>query len=187
VQTDPIRVQFRMLPEGWAPPRDRLATENDSLLLLLAKAGIDAQAFSIQAGKDATERATADNLQKLILEELHHRSKNISTIVGAILRQSLCPTTSIEHGQKDLEGRLIALRRIHDLLHQASLASENLGHVIREATESYDSEDAGSFRVAGPDLTIPSGAVTTFAIMSYAPNTTIFGASSAPTGRAEIE
>jgi CheY-like chemotaxis protein len=53
-----------------------LTAENDSLRLLLEQAGIDAQVLLAQAGIDAKERETADKLQKLILEELHHRIKN---------------------------------------------------------------------------------------------------------------
>jgi CheY-like chemotaxis protein len=53
-----------------------LTAANDSLRLLLEQAGIDAKALLAQAGIDAKEREAADKLQKLILEELHHRIKN---------------------------------------------------------------------------------------------------------------
>ena len=56
--------------------QEDLTAENDSLRLLLEQAGIDAKALLAQAGIDAKEREAADKLQKLILEELHHRIKN---------------------------------------------------------------------------------------------------------------
>ncbi len=56
--------------------KESLTAENDSLRLLLEQAGIDAQVLLAQAGIDAKEREAADKLQKLILEELHHRIKN---------------------------------------------------------------------------------------------------------------
>ena len=65
-----------------------LTAENDSLRLLLEQAGIDAQAMIEQAGIDAKERAAADKLQKLILEELHHRIKNTLATVSAIASQT---------------------------------------------------------------------------------------------------
>ena len=40
------------------------------------------------AGMDAKEREAADKLQKLILEELHHRIKNTLATVTAIASQS---------------------------------------------------------------------------------------------------
>ena len=79
------------------PPQDLLAAENVSLRLLLEQAEIDAQNLLAQAGIDAKERDAADKLQKLILEELHHRIKNTLAMVGAIVTQSIrnAPTTKL--------------------------------------------------------------------------------------------
>jgi hypothetical protein len=105
-----------------------LTAENDSLRLLLEQAGIDAQVLLAQAGIDAKERETADKLQKLILEELHHRIKNTLATVSAIASQSLRTATSLEHGQHAIEGRLVALGRAHDLLLQARWANADLAN-----------------------------------------------------------
>ena len=83
--------------------QEGLTAENDSLRLLLEQAGIDAKALLAQAGIDAKEREAADKLQKLILEELHHRIKNTLATVSAIASQSLRTATSIEHGQQAIE------------------------------------------------------------------------------------
>jgi CheY-like chemotaxis protein len=88
-----------------------LSAENDSLRLLLEQADIDAKALLAQSGVDAEERDAADKLQKLIVGELHHRIKNNLATVSAIASQSFRTTTSIEHGQKAMEGRLLALSR----------------------------------------------------------------------------
>jgi HWE histidine kinase len=80
-----------------APPPEFLAAENVSLRLLLAQAEIDAQKLLAQAGIDAKEREAADKLQKLILEELHHRIKNTLATVGAIASQSLRHVPGAEH------------------------------------------------------------------------------------------
>jgi CheY-like chemotaxis protein len=100
-----------------------LSAENDSLRLLLAQAGIDAKALLAQAGIDAKEREAADKLQKLILDELHHRIKNTLATVSAIAAQSLRTATSMEHARQAIEGRFIALGRAHDLLIQVSWAN----------------------------------------------------------------
>ena len=102
-----------------------------------------------QAGIDAKEREAADKLQKLILEELHHRIKNTLATVSAIASQSLRTATSIEHGQQAIEGRLVALGRAHDLLLQARWANASLANTVRGATEPYDSEGAGRFSIQG--------------------------------------
>jgi two-component sensor histidine kinase/FixJ family two-component response regulator len=165
-----------------------LTAENDSLRGLLEQAGIDAKVLLAQAGIDAKEREAADKLQKLILEELHHRIKNTLATVSAIASQSLRTATSLEHGQHAIEGRLVALGRAHDLLLQARWANANLANTIRGATAPYDSEGAGRFLIQGPELRITSGAVIALAMTlnELCTNTTKFGALSVPTGRIEI-
>jgi two-component sensor histidine kinase/CheY-like chemotaxis protein len=165
-----------------------LSAENDSLRLLLEQAGIDAKTLLIQAGIDAKEREAADKLQKLILGELHHRIKNTLATVSAIASQSFRAAASIEHGQKAMEGRLIALGRAHDLLMQVSWANATLAHTFSSATEPYDSQGIRRFHFNGPDIRITSGAVIALAMTfnELCTNTTKFGALSIPTGRVEI-
>jgi two-component sensor histidine kinase/CheY-like chemotaxis protein len=167
---------------------ESLTAENDSLRVLLEQAGIDAKALLAQAGIDAKEREAADKLQKLILEELHHRIKNTLATVSAIASQSLRAATSIEHGQHAIEGRLVALGRAHDLLLQARWANATLEHTIRGATEPYVSIGSGRISIEGPEVRITSGAVIALAMTlnELCTNTTKFGALSVPAGRIEI-
>jgi two-component sensor histidine kinase len=156
--------------------------------MLLEQAGIDARALLVQAGIDAEQREAADRLQKLILEELHHRIKNTLATVSAIAAQSLRNATSIEHGQEAIESRLQALGRAHDLLLQARWSSASLAHIVQGATEPYDSQGEGKFTIEGPDFKIASGAVIALAMTlnELCTNTTKFGALSVPTGRINI-
>jgi two-component sensor histidine kinase/DNA-binding response OmpR family regulator len=165
-----------------------LTAENDSLRLLLEQAVIDAKALLAQAGIDAKEREAADKLQKLILEEMHHRIKNTLATVSAIASQSLRTATSIEHGQQAIEGRLIALGRAHDLLLQVSWANASLVDTVRGATKPYEDQGAKRFSINGPDIGITSGAVIALAMTfnELCTNTTKFGALSMPEGRVEI-
>jgi two-component sensor histidine kinase len=168
--------------------KEVLTAENDSLRLLLEQAGIDAKVLLAQAGIDAKEREAADKLQKLILEELHHRIKNTLATVSAIASQSLRTATSIEHGQHAIEGRLVALGRAHDLLLQARWANASLEQTIRGATEPYISIGSGRISIEGPEIPITSGAVIALAMTlnELCTNTTKFGALSVPAGRIEI-
>jgi two-component sensor histidine kinase len=167
---------------------DVLTAENDSLRLLLEQAGIDAKALLAQAGIDAKEREAADKLQKLILEEMHHRIKNTLATVSAIASQSLRAARSIAHAEEAIDGRLAALGRAHDLLMQVSWANASLMHTVRGATEPYDSKATGRFSIEGPDIGITSGAVVSLAMTfnELCTNTTKFGALSVPGGHVEI-
>ena len=165
-----------------------LSAENDSLRLLLEQAGIDAKALLAQAGIDAKEREAADKLQKLIMGELHHRIKNTLATVSAIASQSFRTATSVEHGQKAMEGRLVALGRAHDLLMQVSWSNASLTHTLSGATEPFDSQGARRFHFNGPDIRITSGAVIALAMTlnELCTNTTKFGALSVAGGRVEV-
>ena len=165
-----------------------LSAENDSLRLLLEQAGIDAETLLARAGIDAKKREAADKLQKLILGELHHRVKNTLATVSAIASQSFRTATSVEHGQKAMEGRLIALGRAHDLLMQVSWANASLTHTLSDATNPYDSNGGRRFHFNGPDIRITSGAVIALAMTfnELCTNTTKFGALSNSAGRVEV-
>ena len=119
---------------------------------------------------------------------MHHRIKNTLATVSAIASQSLRTATSIEHGQHAIEGRLVALGRAHDLLLQARWANADFANTIRGAIAPYDSEGAGRFSIAGPDIKITSGAVIALAMTlnELCTNTTKFGALSVPAGSVDI-
>jgi len=170
------------------PQNEILAAENVSLRLLLAQAEVNAQALLAQAGIEAKEREASDQLQKLILEELHHRIKNTLATVSAIATQSLRNAPSTDHAQHAIESRLQALGRAHDLLLQARWTSADLGKIVRSATEAFDNPDSPRFSAHGPDVQITSGAVIAIAITlnELCTNTTKFGALSVANGRVEV-
>src|SRR3984893_14027238 len=178
----------RHLGVGGAPPPEFLAAENVSLRLLLAEAEINARGLLEQAGLNAREREASDKLQKLILEELHHRIKNTLATVGAIASQSLRNVPGAEHAQHAIEVRLMALGRAHDLLLQAQWTSADLGKIVRGATEAFDNPDVPKLLVAGPDCRVTSAAVIAIAmpLNDLCTNTPKFGPFSVPAGRVEI-
>jgi two-component sensor histidine kinase len=186
-EIDQLQDQHHLIPET-LPPQEFLAAENVSLRLLLAQAEIDALSLLTKAGIDAREREAADKLQKLILEELHHRIKNTLATVNAIASQSLRNVPGAEHAQHAIEGRLLALGRAHDLLLQARWTSADLGKIIRGATEAFDNPDVPKFTIAGPDVRMTSGAVIAIAMTlnELCTNTTKFGALSVPAGRVDV-
>jgi two-component sensor histidine kinase len=169
-------------------PQEVLAAENVSLRLLLTQAKLSAETLLAQAGIDAKEREASDKLQKLILEELHHRIKNTLATVGAIASQSLRNAPSMEHAQHAIEGRLLALGRAHDLLLQVRWTGADLRKIVHGATEPFDNPDAPRFSIHGPDVQIASGAVIAIAMTlnELCTNTTKFGALSMPDGHVDI-
>src|SRR5947209_15635509 len=134
-----------------SPKEDSLEAENAALRVLLSQAEIDAARLLAQAGIGATENEAAKRLQRLLLEELHHRVKNTLATVIAIASQSLRNAENLEQGRLAVESRLIALGRAHDLLLQENWAGAKLTDVIRAAIEPFDSHGAGRFLVGDTD------------------------------------
>jgi two-component sensor histidine kinase len=183
-----LRPENPTLVTSPAPPQEVLEAENVGLRLLLAQAEINADGLLAQAGIDAREREASDKLQKLILEELHHRIKNTLATVGAIAYQSLRTAPNTEQAGHAIAGRLQALGRAHDLLLQARWSSADLGKIVRGATEAFDDKDSAKFSINGSDVQIVSSAVIAIAMTlnELCTNTTKFGALSVPAGRVEI-
>ena len=169
-------------------PQELLAAENVSLRLLLTQAKLSAATLLAQAGIDAKEREAADKLQKLILEELHHRIKNTLATVGAIASQSLRHAPSIQDAQHAIEGMLQALGRAHDLLLQVRWTGADMRKIVSGATEPFDNADRPRFSIDGPDVEIASGAVIAIAMTlnELCTNTTKFGALSMPDGHVDV-
>lgn len=171
-----------------SPTETALEAENAGLRDLLAQAGIDAARILKQAGIDATENDAAKRLQHLLLEELHHRVKNMLATVIAITSQSLRNATSLDEGRKAVESRLIALGRAHDLLLQAHSAPAKLADVIRFAIKPFESHNAPRFAVQDITLEIGPNAVLpiTLFLNELCTNAVKYGALSNDAGRIEI-
>jgi two-component sensor histidine kinase len=171
-----------------SPKEDSLEAENAALRDLLSQAEIDAAHLLAQAGIGATENEAAKRLQRLLLEELHHRVKNTLATVIAIASQSLRNAENLEQGRLSVENRLVALGRAHDLLLEVNWASARLTDVIRAAIEPYDSRDGRRFTLHDSDIEIGPGAVLplTMSLNELCTNAVKYGALSNPTGRIEI-
>ncbi len=130
----------------------RLDVENAQLRQLLSQAGID-----------AAEQKVMDGLQRLLLEELHHRIKNVLATVMAIASQSLRNVDNAEEGRRAIEHRLLALGRVHDLLLKTNWTSATLDSIVRTAIDPFDS--GARFFLEIPDIDVSPSAVLPLAMI----------------------
>ncbi len=167
---------------------DILEAENAGLRDLLTQAGIDAARLLAQAGIDASESQAATRLQRLLLEELHHRVKNTLATVIAITSQSLRNAENLAEGRRAVESRLFALGRVHDLLLEAHLTSAKLTDIIRAAIEPFESREVRRFSLHLIHLEIGSEAVLPLAMSlnELCTNAVKYGALSNATGSVAI-
>ncbi|HEY5411873.1 MAG TPA: PAS domain S-box protein, partial [Caulobacteraceae bacterium] len=167
---------------------DALKSENSDLRDLLGQARNDAARLLAQAGIDATEHDAAKRLQRLLLEEVHHRMKNMLATVMAITSQSLRTAESLEQGRLAIEGRLVAMGRAQDLLLQSDETCAQLTDVIRAALQPFDSHDRRRFVVQDMPIEIGPGAIRplTMSLNELCTNAIKYGALSNATGRIDI-
>jgi two-component sensor histidine kinase len=149
---------------------------------------VDLRRLLTQAGIDAAEHKDLEILQRLLLEELHHRVKNTLATVIAITSQTLRTAKDLEHGQQAVIDRLLALGRVHDVLLQANWESATLASILKAAIEPFDTDRGGRFIVQSSDIEVSAGAVLPLAMVlnELCTNAVKYGALSNQTGQITI-
>ena len=165
-----------------------LPAENAHLRARLAQAGIDAERLMAEAGIQAVESDAAQRLQRLLLEEMHHRMKNTLAIIMGIVSQSLKNAATMDEGRLAVENRLIGLCRAQDLLMQANWSDSKLTDVIRVAVDPFDIQKEPKFKVEECALEIGAAAVLplSLSLNELCTNAVKYGALSVATGRVAI-
>lgn len=155
----------------------RLENENMDLRRLLFKAGVD-----------AAEQEVATNLQRLIVEELHHRMKNMLATVKAITSQSLRAADTLQQGREAIESRLAALGRVQDLLLRTNWANTTLSAVVETAIEPFQTKTTEQFSVDIENLELAPNVVLPIAMVlnELCTNAVKYGALSNLSGCIEI-
>ncbi len=140
-----------------------------------------------QAGLDAEARDVAERIQTVLTDEIHHRMKNMLTMVTAIVRQSMRAADSLGEAEAAISVRLLAMARAHDLLLKADWKSAGLLAVVKGAIEQHDTA-ATRIVVKGEPLQITSAAILplTLILNELCTNATKYGALSRDAGDVEI-
>lgn len=130
-----------------------------------------------QAGLDAEAQVVAARIQTVLTDEIHHRMKNMLTMVTAIVRQSMRSATSIAEAEAAISTRLIAMAKAHDLLLKADLKSASLSSIIHGAIEQHNTS-AGRISITGGEVQIiPSSILPlTLILNELCTNATKYGA-----------
>jgi PAS domain S-box-containing protein len=165
-----------------------LESENAALRDMLGQAQLDSAGLMAQAGIEAAEHEAAQRLQRLLLEELHHRMKNMLATVVGITSQTLRTAETLEEGRLAISGRLVAMGRAQDLLLRASETGAELADVISAAIEPFDNHEVRRFVVRNTPIEIGPGAILplTMSLNELCTNAVKYGALSNETGRVNI-
>jgi PAS domain S-box-containing protein len=148
--------------------------------------------------RDITEQKRAQARQELLLREMGHRVKNAFTIVNGMVGMS----ARYAKGQtlaRDIQARLAALARAHDLTRPGLLGAESkqatpttfralIDAIFAPYLDNSPSRHSQRLSVTGPDAQIQEQSLTSLALVLYelATNAVKCGSLSLPTGSVQI-
>lgn len=135
---------------------------------------------------DITERKREDVRRLLLVNELNHRVKNTLATVQSIAAQTLRAAASPQAAAADLEDRLMALSRAHDVLTREVWEGARLSEIVAGAVGPY--APPGRCDVRGPDvwLSPPQALALAMALHELAVNAAKYGALVGEQGRVDI-
>lgn len=153
-----------------------LKEQNATLLKLLEQAGLDSK-----------QRDIAARVQTVLTDELHHRMKNMLTMVTAIVRQSLRSADTLAQAEAAIGARLVAMAKAHDVLLKVNWRAADLETVIRAAIEQH-CDPSGRIAVDRKMLAIDSAAILPLSLLfnELCTNATKYGALSKDDGAVTI-
>jgi len=122
---------------------------------------------------DVTGLTQAEDQQRVLIGELHHRTRNLLTVVQAIATLTLGKGGSLQ-GFMD---RLGALGRAQGLLSRSAVDELDLGEVVRMELQAHPAQD-GRVVVSGPPVMLGAAIVQALALALHelATNATKYGA-----------
>jgi PAS domain S-box-containing protein len=137
------------------------------------------------ASRDLTELKSAEEQQRLLVNELNHRVKNTLATVQSIAMQTLRGADNLKSARNALDARIISLAHAHDLLTDRSWSGADISDVVMRAASPFAPDQ---FHLSGPSVEIsPHHALAlSLALHELATNAAKYGALTAVEGRIHL-
>ncbi len=136
----------------------------------------------------ARERARSQERQSLLIAELDHRVKNTLATIQSIMRFSRGTNDTLDSYVANLDRRIKAMARAHDLVSRAREHAADLRQIIGEQVNAYLDGPHANVVLTGPDLTLKPRAALSIGmvIQELATNATKYGSLSVDGGRLDV-
>jgi two-component system, chemotaxis family, CheB/CheR fusion protein len=137
---------------------------------------------------EVTSIVRAEQHQRLLVDELNHRVKNMLTVVVSLAAQTIRRSGSLEEFSKNYIGRIHALTAAYSLLSQQSWQTVDLRELVMEELRPFLVEDRKAAELEGPKVLLePRSALALgMAIHELTTNAVKYGALSVATGTVSV-
>jgi PAS domain S-box-containing protein len=153
----------------------------------IVRGGNGASSYGVRIVRDISDRKVAEDRQRLLLNELNHRVKNMLAVVQGIAHQTLKGESVPPELTGTFQARLAALAAAHDLVVRQNWEPTPIKRAIEEAVRPFGGPDQ-RFTISGEEFLLPPHRSVTLALAMHelATNAAKYGALSVPNGRVAI-
>jgi PAS domain S-box-containing protein len=137
--------------------------------------------------RDITEQKRAQEQIATLAREAEHRSKNLLATVQATV--SLSQSDTPEGLKQAIEGRILALAKVHSLFVETRWIGAELSTMAKQELAPYSEKDETGVRINGPQVLLEPNTAQVVAISLHelATNAAKYGALSVPSGQISLE
>ncbi|MDB5374164.1 MAG: chemotaxis protein CheR [Belnapia sp.] len=134
---------------------------------------------------DVTSLAEAESRQQVLIAELHHRTRNLLTVVQAIAAMTLGKGSTL----KSFTDRLTAMGRVQALVNHIGRGEIDLAELIRLEVMAHAGAENGRVRCGGPPVALGPMQVQALglAVHELATNAVKYGALKQDNGQLDID
>ncbi len=174
-------------------PLERRVTRNDGAMHYLMRvqpyrtpdSAVDGAVLTFV---DVTSIVRAEQHQRLLVDELNHRVKNMLTVVISLATQTLRRSPTLEAFAEAFLGRIHALTSAYSLLSSESWQTVALQDILTEEFRPFLSGDGSNIVLSGPRVLLEPRAALALgmAVHELTTNAVKYGALSVPEGNVRV-
>jgi PAS domain S-box-containing protein len=138
-------------------------------------------------GQDVTDHKESEERIRALMAEVAHRVKNQYAVILALVRETSKGTKTAKDFHEQVQSRIVALSRSHDLLVNGEWIGVDMGELVQTQLEPFCSGDR--CEINGPSAKLKPMAVQYLgmAVHELATNSAKYGALSVPEGRIAVK